>query len=77
MATINYTSKVTGTFTKVSCTELGLREAANALSISTRTLWGKTDPRGPIPSVRIGTRVLYAVSDLKAAIERMKGGQGQ
>ena len=34
-------------------------DAAKALSISTRTLWTLTQPRGPIPAVRLGCRVLY------------------
>ena len=55
---------------------LDAREAAAALSISTRSLWSITHPRGPVPVVRIGSRVLYSVADLQAAIERMKGGNG-
>lgn len=35
---------------------LTAREAARALSCSERTLWGLTVPRGPIPSIKIGTR---------------------
>jgi hypothetical protein len=38
---------------------LHARDAAEALSISTRTLWTLTQPRGPIPAVRLGCRVLY------------------
>ena len=34
------------------------REAARALGISDRTLWALTEPRGPIPCLRIGTRGL-------------------
>jgi hypothetical protein len=45
------------------------REAAKALGISTRTLWGLTAPRGPIPCLRIGHGkrqvVLYSVAELK------------
>jgi hypothetical protein len=43
------------------------RQAAAMLSISERTLWGLTAPRGPIPCTRIGGRggiVLYRVADL-------------
>ena len=43
----------------------GLREAAAMLSISDRTLWALTTPRGPIPSVRIGRAVRYLVDDLR------------
>lgn len=46
------------------------REAAQALGISPRTLWGLTAPRGPIPCVRVGSgkrqSVLYPVADLQA-----------
>jgi hypothetical protein len=46
------------------------REAAAALGISARTLWGLTAPRGPIPCLRIGhgkrQTVLYPVADLRA-----------
>ena len=41
-------------------------EAAAALAMSERRLWDLTRPRGPIPSVRNGRRVLYRV----AALER-------
>ena len=46
------------------------REAAKALGISARTLWGLTAPRGPIPCLRIGhgkrRTVLYPVAELQA-----------
>jgi predicted DNA-binding transcriptional regulator AlpA len=54
-----------------SVTSLALRprEAAKALGISPRTLWGLTTPRGPIRCVRIGQgkrrAVLYSVSELQ------------
>lgn len=58
------------------------REAAKALGISARTLWGLTAPRGPIPCLRIGhgkrQTVLYPVADLQAWLSRqaeaVKGG---
>ena len=56
------------------------KQAAVALSISTRTLWALTSPRGPIKCVRCGAgkrrAVLYAVADLNAflATEAAKGG---
>ena len=50
------------------------REAAKALGISTRTLWGLTAPRGPIPCLRIGHGkrqiVLYPVAALQAWLGR-------
>lgn len=58
------------------------REAANALGISQRTLWGLSSPRGPIPCLRIGhgkrQTVLYPVTELQAwlsqQVEAVKGG---
>lgn len=50
------------------------RDAAKALGISARTLWGLTAPRGPIPCLRIGRgkrrTVLYPVADLQAWLSR-------
>jgi len=50
------------------------REAAKALGISARTLWGLTAPRGPIPCLRIGhgkrQTVLYPVAELQAWLSR-------
>ena len=50
------------------------REAAKALGISTRTLWGLTAPRGSIPCVRIGQgkrrAVLYPTAELQAWLVR-------
>ena len=48
------------------------REAAAALSISERTLWAVTAPRGPLPAVRIGRSVRYCVDDLRRWIEGQK-----
>jgi hypothetical protein len=49
-------------------------EAATALSISPRTLWGLTAPRGPIPCLRIGhgkrQTVLYPTAELEAWLSR-------
>jgi hypothetical protein len=58
------------------------REAAKALGISARTLWGLTAPRGPIPCVRVGTgqrrTVLYPTVELQAWLSQQaemgKGG---
>jgi predicted DNA-binding transcriptional regulator AlpA len=35
------------------------KEAATALGISDKTLWSLTSPRGSVPCVRVGSRVLY------------------
>lgn len=48
------------------------REAAKLLSISQRTLWALTAPRGPIPPVRIGRLVRYSIEDIKAAVTTLK-----
>jgi hypothetical protein len=39
---------------------LSAPEAAKALSISARTLWAYTQPRGDIPCVKLGARMLYS-----------------
>ncbi len=45
---------------------LTAREAAQALRISEKTLWSLTQPRGPIPVVRVGQRsVRYSVAALE------------
>ena len=57
--------------TKVKLT-IPAREAAEALSVSERTLWANTVPRGTLLAVRIGRRVLYDPQDLKAWIDAKK-----
>ncbi len=53
---------------------LSARQAAKALAICEKTLWSHTQPRGSIPSIKIGSRVLYAVDDLRRWIDEQKGG---
>ncbi len=53
---------------------LPAREAAQALSVCEKTLWSITQPRGDLPCVRIGRRVLYDQRDLLAWIDKQKGG---
>lgn len=49
---------------------LNCRDAAAYLGgISTRHLYSLTAPRGPIPSVRLGNRVMYAIDTLRAYID--------
>jgi hypothetical protein len=48
------------------------RQAAKSLSVSKGTLFNLTAPRGPIPAVKLGARVCYAVADLERAIETLK-----
>jgi excisionase family DNA binding protein len=41
-------------------------EAAKLLSISEKTLWSLTAPRGPIPAIRVGERsIRYSVAALE------------
>jgi hypothetical protein len=51
---------------------LTIRETAAALRISERTLWSMTQPRGPIPVVRIGVRTLYDPRALQDWIEKQQ-----
>ena len=54
------------------------RTAARMLSMSQRTLWSLTEPRGTIPMIRVGDRRMlrYAVRDLEAWIDsNRQGGQ--
>jgi hypothetical protein len=51
---------------------LTAREAAGRLAISERSLWGISAPRGPLPVVRIGKSVRYALSDLKAYVDTLR-----
>jgi excisionase family DNA binding protein len=50
------------------------RAAAGALSVSERTLWGMTSPRGPIPAVRLGRAVRYPADALRAWIVAQQEG---
>jgi hypothetical protein len=54
---------------------LSPREAAKSLSISERTLWASTQPRGPIPSIKLGNRVLYPVAGLQEWLTRSSAEQ--
>ena len=44
------------------------QQAAKLLSVSARTLWALTSPRGPIPALRLGRRVVYPLESLRAWI---------
>ena len=56
---------------------LSAREAAGALGICEKSLWNQTVPRGPIPSVKIGSRVLYSPADLQKWIDLQKTEGGE
>jgi len=52
-------------------------EAARALSVSPRTLWSLTVPRGPIPAVYLGRSVRYDPDALRRWIaERQEAQRG-
>ena len=52
---------------------LSNRQAADVLSVSPRTLWGLTSPRGPIPCIKIGNRVLYPYEALREWVAKNIG----
>lgn len=56
---------------------LNAHDAAKAMGgICEKTLWSMTWPRGELPCVRIGRRVLYDPRDITAWIDKRKeGGQ--
>lgn len=47
---------------------LSVPEAADYLSISHRSLWAMTAPRGPIPSIKFGRTVRYSAEALDEVI---------
>ena len=55
---------------------ISAQEAAKSLSICPKTLWNFTHPRGTIPSVKIGSRVLYKPGEFNKWIEAQRGGNG-
>jgi len=54
---------------------LSVREAAALLSISTRTLWALSRPRGSIPVVGLGGRRLYSIESLREWIRARERGE--
>ena len=56
---------------------LSAEEAARALGVCTKSLWNFTAPRGTIPNVKIGSRVLYSPGDLQNWIDSQKKGGAQ
>lgn len=47
-----------------------IREAADLLNVSERTVWNLTNPRGDIPCVRIGSALRYEQGSLRQWLER-------
>jgi hypothetical protein len=71
-------SATTGPAPPILATRLALtaREAADALGITERTLWSLSEPRGPIPSFRIGPggrSIRYSVAALQTWIAAQIG----
>ena len=54
---------------------LSAPDAARVLGISERLLWTYSRGEDPIPTIRIGRRVLYPVDDLRRWIEARKEGR--
>ena len=48
------------------------KKAAKSVGVSEKTLWNYTQPRGPIPSHKIGSRTVYDPDELKAGIRSMQ-----
>jgi hypothetical protein len=53
---------------------LSIREAADQFDVCERTIWALTQPRGPIPCVKLGRLVKYDPRDLVAYIDAAKVG---
>ncbi len=49
---------------------LSAPETAETMSISVRKLWSITDPRGDLPAVKIGSRILYSTKAIEAWIAK-------
>jgi hypothetical protein len=49
------------------------KDAAKALGLGVRKLWEETQPRGPIPCVRLGKAVVYPVDQLRAWLAKECG----
>lgn len=53
-----------------TATTLSRREVAKLLALCGKTVQNLTAPRGPIPCVRIGRRVLYGPADIEAFLAK-------
>ncbi len=49
------------------------KDAARALGIGQRKLWELSQPRGPIPCVRVGCCVLYPYAQLQSWLAEQVG----
>ena len=50
-------------------------QAAKAMNVSERTLWSITVPRGTLPAVKIGSRVVYFPHQIQAWADRQHASQ--
>ena len=50
-----------------------VKETANLLGISERTLWSITTPRGMLVCCRIGSRVMYSLEAIERFIAEQEG----
>lgn len=53
---------------KLECLLVSAKEASKLLGVSERWLWNSTAPRGKIPCVKLGDRVLYSPDELREYI---------
>ncbi len=51
---------------------LTVRQVAEMLNVCERTVFSLTHPRGPLPAVRIGRRVLYDPRDVEQFVRKCK-----
>lgn len=51
------------------------RETAATLGISERTLWKLTQPRGPIPCIRLGSCIRYSARQIDEWIRSQANGE--
>ncbi len=56
---------------------LTVPQVAEMLGVCQRTLFSLTAPRGPLPAVRIGRRVLYDPNDVQLFVNRCKTGASE
>ena len=56
--------------TEVPTLSVSPKKAAAMLSISERTQWGLTMPRGPIKAFKIGVRTYYSIEALREYVQK-------
>mgnify|MGYP001039322938 FL=1 len=56
---------------------LSVAETARALNLLRKKLWQITAPRGSLPAIHVGRRVLYSPRDVEAWIQRQKAQEQQ